>query len=52
MKKLISSGSELEQTFAYSRAVIDGDYVFVSGTTGYDYDSMNTSKVLNKKSPK
>jgi len=41
MKKLISSGSEFEQTFAYSRAVIDGDYVFVSGTTGYDYDSMN-----------
>ncbi|TDR23684.1 RidA family protein [Marinicella litoralis] len=40
MKKLISSGSAFEQTFAYSRAVVDGDYVFVSGTTGYDYSTM------------
>jgi enamine deaminase RidA (YjgF/YER057c/UK114 family) len=28
---------------AYSRAVVDGDYVFVSGTTGYDYDTMSIS---------
>ncbi len=43
MKKLISSGSEFEQAFAYSRAVAQGDWVFVSGTTGYDYTDMSIS---------
>ena len=33
----ISSGSELEARFAYSRAVVDGDWVLVSGTTGMNY---------------
>jgi enamine deaminase RidA (YjgF/YER057c/UK114 family) len=33
----ISSGSELERRFGYSRAVVDGDWVFVSGTTGMNY---------------
>ena len=42
-RRLISSGSEFEQKVAYSRAVVDGDYVFVSGTTGYDYSSMTIS---------
>ena len=42
-RKLISSGSEFESKIGYSRAVVDGDYVFVSGTTGYDYDSMTIS---------
>ena len=36
-RKLISSGSEFEAMIGYSRAVVDGGYVFVSGTTGYDY---------------
>lgn len=36
-RKLISSGSEYEAKFGYSRAVVDGDWVFVSGTTGFDY---------------
>lgn len=36
-RRLISSGSALEERFAYSRAVVDGDWVFVSGTTGFDY---------------
>lgn len=36
VRKLISSGFGLEERAAYSRAVVDGDWVFVSGTTGYD----------------
>jgi enamine deaminase RidA (YjgF/YER057c/UK114 family) len=37
---LISSGSTFEMEIGYSRAVVDGDWVFVSGTTGFDYASM------------
>ena len=43
-RKLISSGSEFESKIGYSRAVVDGDYVFVSGTTGFDYQSMSISE--------
>ena len=43
-KKLISSGSEFESKIGYSRAVVDGDYVFVSGTTGYNYPEMRISE--------
>jgi len=39
-RRLISSGSPFETAFGYSRAVVDGDTVFVSGTTGYDYATM------------
>lgn len=39
-RRLISTGSPFETAFGYSRAVIDGDLVFVSGTTGYDYVTM------------
>jgi enamine deaminase RidA (YjgF/YER057c/UK114 family) len=42
-KKYISSGSEFESKIGYSRAVVDGDYVFVSGTTGYNYETMSIS---------
>ena len=42
-RKLISSGSEFEERIGYSRAVVDGDYVFVSGTTGYNYQNMEIS---------
>ena len=42
-RKLISSGSEFEEKIAYSRAVVDGDYVFVAGTTGFDYATMSIS---------
>ena len=40
VRRLISTGSPFEAAFGYSRAVVDGDYVFVSGTTGYDYATM------------
>lgn len=39
-RRLISTGSPFETSYGYSRAVVDGDYVFVAGTTGYDYASM------------
>ena len=39
-RKLISSGSTFEVEIGYSRAVVDGDWVFVSGTTGFDYAAM------------
>lgn len=44
MRKLISSGSAFEQQFCYSRAVIQDQWVFVSGTTGYDYNTMHISE--------
>ena len=42
----IDSGSTFEARAAYSRVVDDGDYIFVSGTTGYDYASMTISPDL------
>ena len=39
-RRLISSGSSFEEDIGYSRAVVDGDWVFVSGTTGFDYGTM------------
>lgn len=38
---LISSGSPFEKVAGYSRAVVDGDFCFVAGTTGYDYTTMS-----------
>jgi enamine deaminase RidA (YjgF/YER057c/UK114 family) len=43
MVQLISSGSPFERDMAYSRAVVDGDWIFVSGTTGFDYATMTIS---------
>lgn len=40
MRKLISTGSPFEKTAGYSRAVVQGDWCFVAGTTGYDYATM------------
>lgn len=40
MRRLISTGSPFEKTAGYSRAVVDGDWCFVAGTTGYDYATM------------
>lgn len=42
-RKLISSGSSFEEKIGYSRAVVVGDMIFVSGTTGYDYNTMRIS---------
>ena len=39
-RKLISSGSTFEQEIGYSRAVVQGDWIFVSGTTGFHYSTM------------
>lgn len=42
-RRLISSGSPFERDIGYSRAVAQGDWVFVSGTTGFDYATMTIS---------
>ncbi|MEO8441095.1 MAG: RidA family protein [Betaproteobacteria bacterium] len=42
-RQLISSGSTFEEKIGYSRAVVAGDWVFVSGTTGFDYATMSIS---------
>jgi enamine deaminase RidA (YjgF/YER057c/UK114 family) len=39
-RRRISSGSTFEAEIGYSRAVVDGDWIFVSGTTGFDYETM------------
>lgn len=43
MHRLISSGSTFETEIGYSRAVVTGDWIFVAGTTGFDYESMTIS---------
>jgi len=43
-RRLISSGSTFEKEVAYSRAVVDGEWVFVSGTTGFDYATMSIAE--------
>ena len=43
-RQLISSGSAFEKVAGYSRAVVDGDWIFVSGTTGFDYAKMSISE--------
>ncbi len=43
-RRTISSGSTFEQAIGYSRAVVDGRWVFVSGTTGFDYNTMTISE--------
>ena len=42
-RRLISSGSSFEREIGYSRAVVDGEWIFVSGTTGFDYRAMTIS---------
>ena len=45
-RRLISSGSTFEAEIGYSRAVVDGDWVFVSGTTGFDYKAMTIADTV------
>lgn len=45
-KRFISSGSAFEAVAGYSRAVIDGDWIHVAGTTGFDYSTMTISEDL------
>ena len=47
-RKLISSGSSFEAEVGCSRAVVDGDWIFVSGTTGFDYSTMTISGGLEE----
>ena len=47
-RKLISSGSTFEEEIGYSRAVVAGNWVFVSGTTGFDYTTMTISDSLSE----
>src|ERR1051326_6723191 len=42
-RRLISSGSTFERDIGFSRALVDGEWVFVSGTTGFNYESMTIS---------
>lgn len=43
-RRHISSGSRFEAEIGYSRAVVDGDHVWMSGTTGYDYATMTIAE--------
>jgi enamine deaminase RidA (YjgF/YER057c/UK114 family) len=45
-RRLISSGSTFEAQIGYSRAVVDGEWIFVSGTTGFDYSTMTMPEGL------
>jgi len=47
-RRLISSGSTFEMEVGYSRAVVEGDWVFVSGTTGFDYGKMTISDSIEE----
>lgn len=47
-RRHISTGSPFEKAAAYSRAVVDGDWCFVAGTTGYDYETMSMPDSVEK----
>ena len=42
-RRQISSGSKFEAEIGYSRAIVDGDWIWVSGTTGFNYETMTIS---------
>ena len=39
-RKLIITGSQFEKEIGYSRAVVEGNWIFISGTTGFNYENM------------
>ena len=45
-RRAISTGSPFEKTMGYSRAIVQGDWCFVSGVTGYDYATMDMPKTI------
>ena len=45
-RQRISTGSPFEKTMGYSRALVQGDWCFVSGVTGYDYDTMTMPETV------
>ena len=47
-RRLISTGSPFEEQIAYSRALVQGDWIFVSGTTGFDYTTMTISSLVEE----
>jgi enamine deaminase RidA (YjgF/YER057c/UK114 family) len=47
-RRLISTGSPFEKAAGYSRAVVQGDWCFVAGTTGYDYTSMTMPTAIGE----
>lgn len=47
-RRLISSGSSFEREIGFSRAVVDGEWIFVSGTTGFDYGTMTIPDSLTE----
>jgi enamine deaminase RidA (YjgF/YER057c/UK114 family) len=47
-RQLISSGSAFEKEIGYSRAIVDGNWIFLSGTTGFNYDSMTISESIEE----
>jgi enamine deaminase RidA (YjgF/YER057c/UK114 family) len=47
-RRLIGSGSSFEREIGFSRAVVDGEWIFVSGTTGFDYRTMTISDTLTE----
>jgi enamine deaminase RidA (YjgF/YER057c/UK114 family) len=44
MRQLISSGSRFEAEYGFSRGVVDGEWIFVAGTTGFDYAQMTIAE--------
>jgi len=47
-RRLISTGSPFEATMGYSRAVVQGDWCFVSGVTGYNYKTMEMPESVDQ----
>lgn len=47
-RTLVSTGSPFEKAYGYSRAVVDGPFMFLAGTTGYDYATMQMPETVDQ----